>query len=69
MRAISKAIKFGTLSQMPWTGLLNGLSHGCLPRGEPRKASQCQNVPSIARVAAGAFGFLTLIHVLDGPER
>ena len=28
-----------------------------------------QNVPSMTRVAAGAFGFLTLIHVLDGPER
>jgi hypothetical protein len=25
-----------------------------------------QNVPSIARVAAGAFGFLTLIQVFDG---
>jgi hypothetical protein len=24
---------------------------------------------SRARVAAGAFGFLTLIHALDGPER
>ena len=28
-----------------------------------------QNVPSVARVAAGALGFLTFIHVLDGPER
>src|SRR5262249_19538485 len=28
-----------------------------------------RKVPSIARVAAGAFGFLTLIHVLEGPER
>jgi hypothetical protein len=28
-----------------------------------------QNVPSIARVAAGAFGFLTLIQVFEGPER
>jgi hypothetical protein len=27
-----------------------------------------QNVPSAARVAAGAFGFLTLIQVFDGPE-
>ena len=27
------------------------------------------NFLAIARVAAGAFGFLTLIHVLDGPER
>jgi hypothetical protein len=27
-----------------------------------------QNVPSTARVAAGAFGFLTFIHVLDGPD-
>jgi hypothetical protein len=27
------------------------------------------NVPSVARVAAGDFGFLTLIQVLDGPER
>src|SRR5262245_8739543 len=26
-----------------------------------------ENVPSIARVAAGAFGFLTLIQVLDRP--
>jgi hypothetical protein len=25
------------------------------------------NIPFKARVAAGAFGFLTLIHVLDGP--
>src|SRR4029453_5641410 len=31
--------------------------------------SDFQNVPSIARVAAGAFGFLTLIQVFDGPER
>jgi hypothetical protein len=29
----------------------------------------CQKVASIARLAAGAFGFLTLIQVLDGPER
>jgi hypothetical protein len=37
---------------------------------EARKRSfAIQNVPSIARVAAGAFGFLTLIQVLDGPER
>src|SRR5262245_13180437 len=28
-----------------------------------------QNVPSIAGVAAGAFGFLTLIQVFDEPER
>jgi hypothetical protein len=28
-----------------------------------------QNVPSTTRVAADAFGFLTLIQVLDGPER
>jgi hypothetical protein len=28
-----------------------------------------QNVPSTARVAAGAFGFLTLIQVFDGPDR
>jgi hypothetical protein len=28
-----------------------------------------QNVPSIARVAAGAFGFLTLIQLFDGANR
>jgi hypothetical protein len=28
-----------------------------------------QNVPSTAQVAAGDFGFLTLIQVFDGPER
>jgi hypothetical protein len=28
-----------------------------------------RKVPSIARVAAGAFGFLTFIQVRDGPER
>ena len=27
-----------------------------------------QNVPSFARVYAGDFGFLTLIHVFDGPD-
>ena len=27
-----------------------------------------QNVPSTARVAAGAFGFLTFNHVFDGPD-
>jgi hypothetical protein len=27
-----------------------------------------QNVPSTARVAAGAFGFLIFNHALDGPE-
>jgi len=29
---------------------------------------RCQNVPSLARVAASDFGFLTLIHVFDGPD-
>jgi hypothetical protein len=28
-----------------------------------------QNIPSIARVAAGDLGFLTLIQLFDGPER
>jgi hypothetical protein len=28
-----------------------------------------QKPPSITRVAAGAFGFLTLIQLFDGPER
>ena len=28
-----------------------------------------QKVPSGARVAAGAFGFLTLIQAFDGPDR
>ena len=27
-----------------------------------------QNVPSMARVAAGAFGFLIFSHALDGPD-
>jgi len=27
-----------------------------------------QNVPSIARVAAGAFGFLIFNHAFDGPD-
>jgi hypothetical protein len=27
-----------------------------------------QNVPSITRVAAGDFGFLTLIQTFDGPD-
>jgi len=36
---------------------------------EARGSNSCQNVPSTARVAAGAFGFLTLIQVFDGPER
>jgi hypothetical protein len=27
-----------------------------------------QNVPSFARVYVGEFGFLTLIHVFDGPD-
>ena len=36
---------------------------------ELRLRGECQNVPKIARVAAGAFGFLTLTQVVDGPER
>jgi hypothetical protein len=28
----------------------------------------CQNVPSIARVAAGALGFLIFSHAFDGPD-
>ena len=35
---------------------------------EARGSNSCQNVPSTARVAAGAFGFLTLIQVFDGPK-
>jgi hypothetical protein len=27
-----------------------------------------QNVPSTARMAAGAFGFLTFSHAFDGPD-
>ena len=34
-----------------------------------RDAVLNQNVPSIARVAAGEFGFLTLIQLFDGPDR
>ena len=30
---------------------------------------QIQKPPSITRIAAGAFGFLTLIQLFDGPER
>jgi hypothetical protein len=37
--------------------------------GYRRSRKFCQNVPSRARVAAGAFGFLTLIQVFDGPDR
>ena len=38
-----------------------------LPGRRVRPKIQCaRNVPSVARVAAGAFGFLTLIQVLDG---
>jgi hypothetical protein len=37
--------------------------------GYRRSRKFCQNVPYIARVAAGAFGFLTLIQVFDGPDR
>ena len=33
------------------------------------RAVSDQNIPSITRVAAGAFGFLTLIQLFDGPER
>jgi hypothetical protein len=31
--------------------------------------AHAQSVPSVARVAAGAFGFLILIQVFDGPDR
>ena len=51
----------------------------CLPQGPSRKikygkdssaiGTTVENVPSTARVAAGAFGFLTLIQTFDGPER
>ena len=36
--------------------------------GSPKRShftARCQNVPSAARVAAGAFGFLTLIQLFD----
>jgi hypothetical protein len=36
-----------------------------LPSGPPLTT---QNVPSIARVAAGAFGFLIFSHAFDGPD-
>ena len=32
-------------------------------------AVRAQQVPSMARVAAGAFGFLTLIQAFDFPDR
>ena len=35
----------------------------------PQSQPEFQDVPSAARVAAGAFGFLTLIRVFDGPDR
>jgi hypothetical protein len=47
-------------------------SRGCRKAPQPAAPQSfafCQNVPSNARVAAGAFGFLTLIQVFDGPER
>jgi len=36
---------------------------------QPIDKAHAQNVRSIARVAAGAFGFFILIQVLDGLER
>src|SRR5215510_1599226 len=68
MRAIVKGIKSGMQWQMPWTDLPLGLSPGC-STGADLRNQQRQKVPSVARVAAGAFGFLTLIQVLDGPEQ
>ena len=44
------------------------LASASINSGPPRIFS-VQKAPSIARVAAGALGFLTLIHVLDGSER
>jgi hypothetical protein len=38
MRAISKAIKSGTLSQMPWTDLPFGLGRACSLKAEQRKS-------------------------------
>jgi hypothetical protein len=57
--------------------------HNRLPLGDRRRAGVChfpqcsgnqafrsgvQKVPSIARVAAGAFGFLIFSHAFDGPD-
>ena len=33
-----------------------------------RRMCQSQNVPSMTRVAAGAFGFLIFSHAFDGPD-
>jgi len=52
---IPTAPSFGP-NQQPWLNAAPGLL-------------SFQNVPSAARVAAGAFGFLTLIHAFDLPER
>jgi hypothetical protein len=52
---------------LPFWPSLAGLSE-CHNR-RPRIVAVCQNVPSMARVAAVDFGFLTLIQVFDGPDR
>ena len=40
-----------------------------MPKQEQGWCHWPQNVPSVARVAAGAFGFLIFSHAFDGPER
>jgi hypothetical protein len=58
---------FGTERGLAGTHLESFKLRGC--SSPPKKIWRRggQNVPSIARVAAGAFRFLTLIQVLDGP--
>jgi hypothetical protein len=68
------AAKFVIPSLLAGDGLHSLFSHrsrGCRKAntGGPAIVAVCQNVPSMARVAAGAFGFFTLIQIFDGPDR
>jgi hypothetical protein len=58
---------FGTERGLAGTHLESFKLRGCSSPPKKIWRRRSQNVPSIARVAAGAFGFLTLIQVLDGP--
>jgi hypothetical protein len=46
----------------------NGRRHGFRVPIQEQAVCQSQNVPSMTRVAAGAFGFLIFSHAFDGPD-
>jgi len=49
VRAMAKAIKSGTPSQMPWTDLPLGLSRACSTEAEPHKVRKVKGAVECSR--------------------